>query len=125
MRNSFPDDEDEPPLDPALLAVQTRLRRLMLIGGLTLGLGLAAVLAGMVYRIVSDDDNPAPAAAGEPAIGAIDLAGASLSPEARLVSTALDGDRLALSFADRGRTVVILVDAATMRMTGRLVLSAD
>ncbi|MCC6734724.1 MAG: hypothetical protein IT534_01190 [Bauldia sp.] len=97
----------------------------MLIGGLTLGLGIAAVLAGMVYRIVSDRDSPAPAASGEPAVGALSLAGAGLSPEARLVSTALDGNRLALSFADGGTTIGIVVEASSMRMIGRLVVGPD
>lgn len=127
MRNSLSDDEDEAPLDPTLLAVQTRLRRLMMIGGLTLGLGIAAVLAAMVYRITTDDstDTPAPVATGEPAVGSLTLVDAGLSPEARLVSTALDGDRLALSFADGGNTVIVVVDATSMRMIGRLVVRPD
>ena len=42
------DHDDEKPLDPTLLQVQAKLRRLMLIAGGTLfiGLGLTAVFAG-------------------------------------------------------------------------------
>lgn len=98
-----------------------------MIGGLTLGLGIAAVLAAMVYRITTDDstDTPAPVATGEAAVGSLTLVDAGLSPEARLVSTALDGDRLALSFADGGNTVIVVVDATSMRMIGRLVVRPD
>src|SRR5690606_41786542 len=43
-------DDDEKPLDPALIRIQARLRRMMLIAGLTLGLGILAVFGAILYR---------------------------------------------------------------------------
>ena len=41
------DAEAEVPLDPALRRVEARVKRLLLIGGLTLAVGLAAVAAAI------------------------------------------------------------------------------
>ena len=49
-------DDDEKPLDPAMLRVQAKMRRLMLIAGLTLGLGILAVFGAILYKIVLDGD---------------------------------------------------------------------
>ena len=53
-----------------MLRVQTRLRRLMLIAGLTLGLGILAVFAAILYRIATYD-----ATSSRPAAAAADAAG--------------------------------------------------
>jgi steroid delta-isomerase len=65
MTNPNFDDEDDKPLDPAVAQVERRVRRLMLIAGLTLGLGIFAVLAAILYRIATLDATSAesPAAA--------------------------------------------------------------
>ena len=55
MTNPNFDEEDEKPLDPAVAQVERRVRRLMLIAGLTLGLGIFAVLAAILYRIAPLD----------------------------------------------------------------------
>jgi steroid delta-isomerase len=55
MTNPQFDEEDEKPLDPAVAQVERRVRRLMLIAGLTLGLGIFAVLAAILYRIATLD----------------------------------------------------------------------
>jgi uncharacterized protein (TIGR02246 family) len=55
MTNPDFDDEDDKPLDPAVAQVERRVRRLMLIAGLTLGLGVFAVLAAILYRIATLD----------------------------------------------------------------------
>ena len=44
---------DELPLDPAALRLQARLKRLILISGLTLGIGILAVLVAIAYRITA------------------------------------------------------------------------
>jgi len=107
-------DEDEPPLDPVMERVQRRLRRLMLIGGLTLGLGLVAVLAAILYRIASMDSTPE----GGPV--ALEAGSAAVAPGARLLSTALDGDRLALTFDEGGAPVVVVIDLRTLTVAGRI-----
>jgi cytoskeletal protein RodZ len=50
------ENAEEKPLDPAMARVQVRLQRLMLIAGLTLGLGILAVFAAIVYRITAADN---------------------------------------------------------------------
>jgi steroid delta-isomerase len=52
------DQEDDKPLDPAVAEVEQRVRRLILIAGLTLGLGIFAVFAAILYRIVTYDSTP-------------------------------------------------------------------
>ena len=111
---------DEKPLDPAVLRVQARLRRLMLIAGLTLGLGLIAVFAAILYRIATLDTIGKPVAGGADA--AVDLAAAGLPPDARLVSTALDGNRLALTYETGAGAEVIVVDTRSGTIVGRLKL---
>lgn len=56
MVNPDKDDEEEKPLDPAVARVQAKLQRLMLIAGLTLGVGILAVFLAIIYRIVAADD---------------------------------------------------------------------
>ena len=70
-------DLDETPLDPAQLRLQARLRRLMLISGGTLGLGILAVLIAIVYKIAT-----IPAATAPPvrAPGAVPRAAAPYPP---------------------------------------------
>jgi hypothetical protein len=56
MVDPVPEKAEEKPLDPAVARVQARLQRLMLIAGLTLGLGILAVFGAIVYRITAADD---------------------------------------------------------------------
>jgi uncharacterized protein (TIGR02246 family) len=63
MANPNFDEDDEKPLDPAVAQVERRVRRLMLIAGLTLGLGIFAVLAAILYRIATLDATPVSPAA--------------------------------------------------------------
>ncbi len=45
---------------PAVVRVQARLRRLMLIAGLTLGLGILAVFLAILYRLFTYESGGAP-----------------------------------------------------------------
>jgi hypothetical protein len=76
MVNPDKDDEEEKPLDPAVARVQAKLQRLMLIAGLTLGIGILAVFLAIIYRITAGDDK-VPIAAEETSPKAI--AGAPLA----------------------------------------------
>lgn len=114
-----PVDDEEPPLDPTLLRVQAKLRRLILIGGLTLGLGIAAVLFAVIYRIVIADSTDSEAVEA----AAIAAAEVELGAGAELVALALDGGRMALAFRDGDAIAVILVDTETMAVTGRLTIA--
>jgi hypothetical protein len=117
-------EQDEPPLDPAMLRVQAKLRRLMMIAGLTLGLGILAVSIAVIYRLViADDDTPSSTIAeGERLAGDVAWSEVGLSAGAELISSAIDGDRMALVFNDAGRTVTLLVDTTTMAIVGRLAI---
>ncbi len=129
------DEDDEKPLDPAVLKVQARLRLLMLIAAGTLGLGLFAVVMAIIYRIATLDDSETAAEAapatlpalagrinGPPALATLDRGAAGLGEDARLVATELDGDRALLTFEDGQRQVLILVDLPTGTVISRLVV---
>lgn len=112
------DFDDDEPLDPVLERVQRRLRRLMLVGGLTLALGLAAVFAAMVYRIaILDDKSDSAAETGQP------LAEVALPQGARLVSSALDGNRMLLVYEHAGGTLALVVDIASGEVVGEAALA--
>ncbi len=120
------DDDEEKPLDPAIERVRARLSRLFLIAGLTLGLGIFAVFAAILYKIATGDKPPMTAwQPGQP-IPVIALAGMGLQPGAELVSTTVDGRRLVLTYAQPdGRTALVFVDVQTLEVTGRLDVVAE
>jgi hypothetical protein len=120
------DDQDEKPLDPEVLRVQQRLRRLMLISGLTLGLGILAVFLAIVYRLVTYESGGAPVAVVEgAAVPTVNRSALGLPAEARLVSTSLDGDRMALSFEDGSGTTIIVFDMRRMAVVARLRVAGE
>ncbi len=123
-----PLDDDEKPLDPALLRVQAKMRRLMLIGGLTLGVGLLAVFGAILYKIAVAGDKAPPATAWQPgeAVPALSAAEMGLPAGARLISTASDGRRLILTYEEpAGGHALVFIDLATLKVTGRLDLSGQ
>lgn len=94
----------------------------MLVGVLTLGVGLFAVLAAVIYKISTSGATREVVAEipGDVVTSELARSAAGLTPAARLVSSALDGNRLALSFAEEDVTVVVIVDLATMSVVRRL-----
>lgn len=111
-------DPDETPLDPAALRLQARLRRLILISGLTLGIGILAMLVAIVYRIAAI---PAAAVPGP----AIHAAASILPAGARLVGTSSDASRIVLTYEHAGGTTLITVDPRSLAVTGRLDLKPE
>ena len=91
----------------------------MLIAGLTLGLGMIAVFGAIIYRIAHMDASvpPAPLAAGGVVLS---REAVGLGADATLVGTALDGARLALTYADGAGTTVIVVDIGTGAVVSRV-----
>jgi hypothetical protein len=114
------DGDDGKQIDPAFLRVQARLRRLMLIGGGTLAIGIAAVFAAILYKIATYDSTSGKALAPDAAIPTLSLSALGLPADARLVSTALDGRRIAYTYAGGGGTLTVVVDLATGAVVGRL-----
>jgi hypothetical protein len=115
------DGDDEKPIDPAFLRVQARLRRLMLIGGLTLGLGIAAVFAAILYKIATYDATSGRALAPG-AVTTLSVAALGLPADARLMSTAFDGNRVALTYAHAGGHTVVLIDQNSQKVLWRIEL---
>ena len=108
-------DPEDAPLDPAALRIQARLRRLILISGLTLGIGILAVLAAAIYRIMARPE------AVPPVPAATLRAAASILPAgARLIAANADGSRIVLTYEHTGGTSLITVDPRNLAVTGRL-----
>jgi len=102
------------------------MRRLMLIAGLTLGIGILAVFGGIVYRLSLTQPGRTPAPLPKDgAVSTTSLSALGLPPDARIVSSALDGDTLALTYADGGGTTVIVFHMPEMAVVGRLHVTAE
>jgi hypothetical protein len=97
----------EPTPEQAVLFA--RVRRLMLIAGLTTALAVAAVLIAIGYRLFHIE-------------GSADTADitATLPKGARIVSTGVAGDRLVVTLDIGGATEIRTFDAHTLKPAGRL-----
>jgi len=120
------DEPEEKPLDPDVVRVQQKLRRLMMISGLTLGLGLLAVFMAILYRIFTYQgaSTPVPVVEGA-AIPTVTRTALGLPADARLVSTSLDADRMALTFEDGAGSTIVVFDLDRMSVTSRLRLADE
>lgn len=120
------DKPDEKPLDPAVLEVQQRIRRLMMISGLTLGLGIFAVFMAILYRIFTYGGaaTPVPVVEGA-AIPTVTRTALGIAPDARLVSTSLDGGQLALTFEDGAGSTIVVFDTGRMAVVSRLRVAGE
>jgi hypothetical protein len=94
---------------PEQAALFTRVRRLMLIAGLTTALAVAALLIAIGYRLFRTEGSTV----------ATDVT--SILPKgARILSTAVAGDRLVVTLDVGGATEIRTFDARTLKATGRL-----
>jgi hypothetical protein len=94
---------------PEQAALAAKIRRMMLIAGLTTTLGIGAVLIAVGYRLFHTDGG----AAGSDVT-------VSLPKGARIVSTALAGDRLAVTLDIGGALEVRTYDSRSLKPAGRL-----
>jgi hypothetical protein len=94
---------------PEQAALFARVRRMMLIAGLTTALAVTAVLIAIGYRLFRTEGSAVPA----------DFT-ASLPKGARILSTGVAGDRLAVTLDVGGATEIRTFDAHTLKATGRL-----
>jgi hypothetical protein len=106
---SDPLADDEKPLDPAAASIVARVRWLMLISGATTFIGVAAILGVIGYRVFKSEGSAAPADTT-----------ALLPKGARIVSTAVAEDRLAVTIDINGTIEVRTFDLRTLRQVGRL-----
>jgi hypothetical protein len=97
----------EPTPEQAVLFA--RVRRMMLIAGLTTALAVAAVLIAIGYRLFRTEGSTE----------AADIT-AALPKGARILSTGVAGDRLAITLDIGGVTEIRTFDAHTLKAAGRL-----
>jgi hypothetical protein len=90
-------------------ALLARVRRMMLIAALTTALAVAAVLIAVGYRLFRAD--------GSAAVTDITV---MLPKGARIVATAVAGDRLVVTLDVGGVTEIRTFDAHTLKPAGRL-----
>lgn len=90
-------------------AMMARIRRMMLIAALTTGLGMAAILVVIGYRISRSEGTVAPTDLTE-----------MLPKGARIVSTAVANDRVVVTVEAGGVTEIRTFDARTLKPAGRL-----
>jgi hypothetical protein len=96
---------------PEQAALFARVRRMMLIAGLTTAVAVGAVLIAIGYRLFRSE-------------GSVTTAGtditATLPRGARIVATAVAGDRLVVTLDVGGTTEIRTFDAKTLKPAGRL-----
>ncbi len=106
---SQPLSDDEEPLDPAAARIVAKVRWLMLISGLTTVLAVSVVVVVIGYRVFKTEGSAAPA----------DVT-ALLPKGARVLSTAVAEDRIAVTIETAGGVEVRTFDVKTLKPTGRL-----
>jgi hypothetical protein len=104
-------DTVAPEPTPEQAALMARVRRMMLIAGLTSALAVAVVLIAVGYRLYRGEGSPAAATA--------DII-ATLPKGARIVSTSVAGERLVLTLDIGGVTEIRTFDARTLKPAGKL-----
>jgi hypothetical protein len=118
-------DDEEAPLDPALLRVQRRLRRLMLIGISTLVIGVGAVLIAIIYRFFIADENLGRVNLRPTITGEVTAESVGLAPEATLIQQSIDGSQMVLTFQDGADIVTVIIDTTTMEIAGRFRVTGE
>jgi hypothetical protein len=104
-------DTVAPEPTPEQAALIARVRRMMLIAGLTSALAVAVVLIAVGYRLYRGE--------GSPAAGRTDLV-ETLPRGAKIVGTAVAGDRLLLTLDVGGVIEIRTFDAKTLKPAGKL-----
>ncbi len=100
---------DFPEQTPEQAALVLRVRRMMLIAGLTTALAVAAVLIAIGYRLFHLEGS-----------ASINDVTAMLPKGARISATAVAGDQLVLMLDIGGTTEIRTFDARTLKPAGRL-----
>jgi hypothetical protein len=103
-------DTVAPEPTPEQAALFARVRRMMLIAGLTSALAVAVVLIAIGYRLYRGEGSPA---------ATTDVV-ATLPKGARIVSTGIAGDRLVVTLDIGGVTEIRTFDARTLKPAGKL-----
>ena len=111
-----------PPLDPDAARTLGNIRRLMLVSSLCTMVAIGAVLAVVGYRLFrTEPAPPAPPPTPKPVLATIpnDMT-LTLPRGARIVQTAVAGERLVITLEIDGATEIRTFDVRTLQPTGRL-----
>ena len=106
---SNPDPDDDKPLDPEQQRIVARVRWLMLISGFATVLGIAVVIGVIGYRVFRSEGSAGP----------VEVT-AMLPKGAKILTTAVTEDRVAVTIDVGGTIEVRTFDVRTLRPTGRL-----
>jgi len=98
-----------PEPSPEQAAQIARVRKLMLIAGVTTAVAIGAVLVAIGYRLFTSEGS-----------GATTDITARLPKGAKIYATAVAGDRLVLMLDVNGQTEIRTFDARTLKPTGSL-----
>ncbi len=104
-------DTVAPEPTPEQAALFARVRRMMLIAGLTSALAVTVLLVAIGYRLYRGE--------GSATAAASDVA-ATLPKGARIVSTGVAGERLVVTLDIAGVTEIRTFDAKTLKPAGKL-----
>jgi hypothetical protein len=104
--------DDEKPLDPQAARIVAKVRRLMMVASLTTFIAVAVVMAVIGYRVFR----------GEGRVQAGPDADAPWPNGARIVSSAMNDERLALTIETPAGLEVRFFDLRTFKPLGRLPL---
>jgi hypothetical protein len=102
----------EPVLDPAQARLHAKMRRLMMISGFATVLGIAVVIGIIGYRVFGG-------------VGSVADVTALLPKGAKVVSTTIAGDRIAVVIDAGGTVEVRTFDLRTLRPAGKLKFAAE
>jgi hypothetical protein len=106
--------ETYPEPSPEQAALMARVRKLMLIAGITTAVAIGAMLVAIGYRLFTlEGSGPA-----------TDIT-ARLPKGARITTTAVAGDRLVLMLDVNGQTEIRTFDAHTLKPAGRLKFTTE
>ena len=106
---SNPLTEEDEPVDPEAARILKRVRWMMLISGMTTMVAIAAVLGVIGYRVFNSGGQAAP-----------DEVIATVPKGARIVATAIAGERIVVTLDVGGATEIRTFDLETLAPTGRL-----
>jgi hypothetical protein len=109
MADRIDEDGEE---DPRIAKVYRRMRMLVGVSALVMGLGFAFVFGMIVWRL-----------SRTPADGEAVAQALTLPPDARVTGVAADGGRLYVTVTLGTATQVHIFDGATLRQVGRLDLT--
>ena len=104
--------KDDEELTPEQARVISRVRRLMLVPLLVMIVGFLTVFGVIAYRLSAGGER------GRPQVEKV----LNLSRGARVISTSVDNNKLAVTIEVGGGTEVLLYDLETMQPAGRFVI---